>query len=92
MLSLDSTWEDPADTEEIVAWTREHWADMHRFSDGSLYLNFPGFSEEGEELVRSAAGRENFDRLVTLKEDYDAGNLFRLNQNITPTASSSGDK
>jgi len=92
MLSLDSTWEDPADTEEIVAWTREHWADMHRFSDGSLYLNFPGFGEEGEELVRSAAGRENFDRLVTLKQEYDAGNLFRVNQNITPAASPPGKK
>lgn len=92
MLSLDSTWEDPADSEEIVAWTRERWADMHRFSDGSLYLNFPGFGEEGEELVRSAAGQENFDRLVALKEEYDAGNLFRLNQNITPTVSPSGDK
>lgn len=91
MLSLDSTWEDPADSEEIIAWTREHWADMHRFSDGSLYLNFPGFGEEGEELVRSAAGRENFDRLVTLKEEYDPENVFRLNQNITPSASPSGD-
>lgn len=92
MLSLDSTWKDPADTEEIVAWTRERWADMHRFSDGSLYLNFPSFGEEGEELVRSAAGRANFDRLVTLKDEYDAENLFRLNQNIAPTVSPSVDK
>jgi FAD/FMN-containing dehydrogenase/predicted ester cyclase len=85
MLSFDSTWEDPANTEEIVAWTREAWADMHRFSDGSLYLNFPGFGEEGEELVRSAAGQENFDRLVALKTEYDPENLFRLNQNVTPS-------
>lgn len=86
MLSFDSTWEDPANTEEIVAWTREAWADMHRFSDGSLYLNFPGFGEEGEELVRSAAGQENFDQMVALKNEYDSENLFRLNQNVTPTS------
>ncbi|MBX0325595.1 FAD-binding protein [Halomicroarcula sp. F13] len=85
MLSFDSTWEDPSNTEEIVAWTREAWADMHRFSDGSLYLNFPGFGEEGEELVRSAAGQKNFERLVALKDKYDPTNLFRLNQNITPS-------
>ena len=85
LLSIDSTWEDPDDTEENIEWTRELWADMHRFSDGGLYLNFPGFGEEGEELVRSATGQENYDRLVELKSEYDPTNLFRLNQNVKPT-------
>ncbi|WP_458185583.1 FAD-binding protein [Haladaptatus sp. NG-WS-4] len=85
LLSIDSTWDDPADTEENVAWTREVWADMHRFSDGSLYLNFPGFNEEGEELVRAATGEDNHERLVALKDKYDPTNRFRTNQNVTPT-------
>ncbi|WP_265111207.1 FAD-binding protein [Halosolutus halophilus] len=91
MLSFDSTWEDPAKSEEMVDWTREAWADMHRFSDGSLYLNFPGFSEEGEELVRAAHGREIHERLVALKDEYDPENLFRLNQNVTPSGSTRTD-
>lgn len=84
LLSIDSTWEDPADTEENITWTREVWTDMHRFSDGGLYLNFPGFGEEGEKLVRAAHGPKIHDRLIGLKNEYDPENLFRLNQNVTP--------
>lgn len=85
LLSIDSTWDDPADSEENIQWTREVWEDMHRFSDGGLYLNFPGFGEEGEELVRAGHGEEIYDRLVALKDKYDPENLFRTNQNIVPS-------
>jgi FAD/FMN-containing dehydrogenase len=85
LLSLDTTWDDPADTERCVAWTRNAWADMHRFSDGGLYLNFAGFGEEKEALVRAGYGA-NYDRLAALKGKYDPGNLFRMNQNIRPSA------
>ena len=50
-----------------------------------MYLNFPGFLEEGDQLLRDAYG-ENYERLVALKNKYDPTNLFRLNQNIKPTA------
>ncbi len=56
---------------------------MKRFSDGGTYLNFPGFLEEGERLLRDAFG-ENYDRLVEVKSRYDPTNLFHLNQNIRP--------
>jgi FAD/FMN-containing dehydrogenase len=52
---------------------------------GGAYLNFPGFLEEGQRLMRDAYG-ENYERLVTLKDKHDPTNLFRLNQNIEPTA------
>lgn len=84
-LSIDATWEDPAENEEHIAWARDVWEDMHRFSDGGLYLNFAGFGEEGEELVQAAHGEEIHERLVALKDEYDPANVFRLNQNITPT-------
>jgi len=85
LLTLDSTWFDPARTEENVAWTREVWEDMQRFSGGGLYLNIAGMSEDGEDLVRSAYG-STYDRLVELKNRWDPDNLFRMNQNIEPTA------
>jgi hypothetical protein len=28
--------------------------------------------------------RQNYDQLVQVKRTYDPGNLFRINQNITP--------
>jgi FAD/FMN-containing dehydrogenase len=36
--------------------------------------------------VRAAYGAATYERLVALKNRYDPTNLFRLNQNITPTA------
>jgi hypothetical protein len=58
---------------------------MHRFGPGGLYLNFAGFGEEKEDLVRAGYGA-NYDRLVELKTRYDPGNLFRVNHNIQPHA------
>ncbi|MGB3633286.1 MAG: BBE domain-containing protein, partial [Rubrobacteraceae bacterium] len=66
---------------------REVVSDMRRFSDGGIYLNFPGFIEEGQDMMRDAYG-ENYERLVALKDEYDPTNLFRLNQNIKPTEGS----
>ena len=43
--------------EANVAWVRECVADMQRFSDGGMYLNFPGFLEEGQGMMRDAYGR-----------------------------------
>ena len=85
LLSFDTTWTDPAGTERNIAWTRSAWADMRRFGSGGIYLNFAGFGEEKEDLVRAGYGA-NYDRLVELKTRYDPGNLFRMNQNIRPHA------
>ncbi len=83
LVSFDTTWTDPVDTDRAIAWTRAAWSTMHRFSDGGLYLNFPGFGEENEALVRAGYGT-NYDRLVALKANYDPSNLFRMNLHIRP--------
>jgi FAD/FMN-containing dehydrogenase len=83
LLSFDATWTDPVDNERCIGWTRSAWSEMHRFSDGGLYLNFAGFGEEKEALVRAGYG-VNYERLVELKTRYDPTNLFRMNQNIRP--------
>lgn len=85
MFSLDSTWSDPKDDTANIEWTRRCWSDMQPYGDGGLYLNFPGFGEEGTDLVKAAYG-ENFNRLVEIKTKYDPSNLFRFNQNIPPAA------
>ena len=84
LLSIDSTWSDPSETDRNVGWNRALWAEMHAYSSGASYLNFPGLGEEKEALVRAAYG-DNYARLVELKDRYDPGNLFRLNQNIPPS-------
>ncbi len=84
LLGIEANWEEPQDDEANVAWARNCVADMRRFSDGGNYLNFPGFLEEGQDLMRDAYG-ENYERLVALKNEYDPTNLFRMNQNIKPT-------
>ena len=85
LVSFDTTWVDPAATDRSITWTRDAWQTMHRFSDGGLYLNFPGFGEEKEALLRAGYG-PNYDRLVALKTKNDPGNLFRMNLNIAPRA------
>jgi FAD/FMN-containing dehydrogenase len=73
---------DPANNEKITAWTKEYWEAVHPYSAGGAYINFLG--DEGEDRVRAAYGK-NYDRLVTIKNKYDPGNLFRVNQNIKPS-------
>ena len=62
---------------------RETVDEMSAYSDGGIYLNFPGFLEEGDELLSEGYG-VNYDRLVEVKTKYDPGNLFRLNANVKP--------
>ena len=83
MLNVASVWDRPQDSERNIKWTRDLWGEMGRFSRGGLYVNFPGFGEEGEELVRSAYG-VNYQRLVEVKRKYDPTNLFSVNMNIAP--------
>jgi FAD/FMN-containing dehydrogenase len=83
-----SMWAEAAEDEANVAWTKEFDAAIKPFSTGRVYLNFIG--DEGEDRVKAAFGPETYAQLQKLKERYDPGNLFRLNQNITPAGSATG--
>jgi FAD/FMN-containing dehydrogenase len=83
LVSGEASWFDPSQTDDAIAWGRELWAAMGPHSTGGLYLNFPGFAEEKEELVKAGYGA-NYERLAALKAKYDPENLFRMNLNITP--------
>ena len=73
---------DPANKERIVAWARDYWNALHPYSAGGAYVNFM-MEEEGEDRVK-ASYRENYERLVAVKNKYDPTNVFRVNQNIKP--------
>ncbi|MGH2900501.1 MAG: FAD-binding oxidoreductase, partial [Solirubrobacteraceae bacterium] len=83
-IHLLTMWPDPADSEPNIAWTREFAAAMKPYAHGGAYLNFIG--DEGGGRVREAFGPEKYARLEALKDRYDPGNIFRLNQNIPPSA------
>jgi FAD/FMN-containing dehydrogenase len=76
-----SAWSDPADDDRLIAANRAFAEAMRPFSTGGVYLNFTPESDR----VRDAYGEEKYERLVALKDRYDPGNLFRLNQNIRPS-------
>jgi FAD/FMN-containing dehydrogenase len=67
-----------------VGWAKELSANMAPETTTGVYLNFT--SDQGEERVRSAYGPDKYARLVALKDEHDPANLFRLNQNIKPSA------
>jgi FAD/FMN-containing dehydrogenase len=72
---------DPANDQRMIAWAREYWQALHRYSAGGAYVNM--IMDEGQDQVR-AAYRDNYDRLLAVKTKYDPTNLFRINQNIQP--------
>ena len=82
-LSIDAGWQDPADSDRIVSWVRQSWAELRELTDASAYVNFAGFGEENDLLARSAYGR-NFERLRAIKRKYDPENVFHGNINIAP--------
>jgi FAD/FMN-containing dehydrogenase len=75
---------EPATEEAHVAWARALAADLEPHTTAGVYLNYT--SDEGEERVRATYGPAKYERLVALKDKYDPENLFRLNQNIRPSA------
>jgi hypothetical protein len=84
LLGYEANFDDPGAAEENIAWVRDCIEDVRPLSTGAAYLNFPGFFEEGEQLLRASYGEANYEKLVALKARYDPTNLFRLNGNIPP--------
>ena len=83
-VSVMAVWQDPALDAEQIAWAREGAAAIEPWSfSGGGYVNYMQ-ADEPLERVRAAFGRETFDRLQRLKQQYDPQNILRRNQNIPP--------
>lgn len=67
---------------DVVEWARGVTSALG--PDAGTYVNFTG--EADAALVRASYPPDTFRRLVELKNEYDPTNLFRLNQNIAPSA------
>jgi FAD/FMN-containing dehydrogenase len=65
-----------ADDAKNLAWARDSWQALKRFSTGGVYLNFLT-DDEGAERTASAYGSANLARLAELKRKYDPAGLFR---------------
>jgi FAD/FMN-containing dehydrogenase len=78
-------WANPVEDERTMGWVRRLWEALRPFSSGGVYVNYQ-MADEGEDRLRTAYGQEKYERLVALKSKYDPTNVFRLNQNIKPTA------
>jgi FAD/FMN-containing dehydrogenase len=72
---------------ENVRWVQSISEALAPHASRRVYVNYLGQSgDEGVGRVEAAYGPEAYARLVALKNQYDPENLFRLNQNIQPTA------
>jgi FAD/FMN-containing dehydrogenase len=76
-----SMWSDPVDDARMITASRAYADLMRPYGTGGAYLNFTPEADR----VRDAYGEATYARLVGLKDVYDPGNLFRLNQNVRPT-------
>jgi len=83
VVNPEANWEDAADDDVNVAWARDVLTATEGYASGGAYLNFPGFLEEGHDLVRASHGA-NYSRLAGLKKRLDPENVFRRNANIEP--------
>ncbi len=81
VLNVHTRWEGAKDDQRCIDWAREFFDASAPYATGGVYINF--MTEEEGDRVTAAYGA-GYQRLARLKEKYDPGNLFRLNQNIKP--------
>ena len=75
VLNIAGSWEAASEDQAQLAYTRECWQALRRFSTGGVYLNFLT-EDEGAERVRAAYGAATLQRLAALKAKYDPTGLF----------------
>ena len=75
---------DPSKAGILKKWATDYWNAVHPYDLAGAYPNFM-MDDEGEARIKASFG-DNYPRLAALKQKFDPGNLFRVNQNIRPAA------
>jgi FAD/FMN-containing dehydrogenase len=82
-LGVNTGWAFGDDPAEHMAYARGYWQQLKPHTEGFYTVDVPeGTTAQGV----NENYRENFERLVSLKNRFDPSNLFRLNANVHPTA------
>jgi FAD/FMN-containing dehydrogenase len=77
-------WDDAAESDRCIEWTRDFDATMAEFAEAGVYVNF--VAEPSASAVEAGFGPEKYARLVAVKDKYDPDNVFRSNTNIPPSS------
>lgn len=85
---IDALYSDPGETDLHRRWARDFWQALRPFSAGGGYVNY--LADGDRETVLAAYGRDKYERLVGVKDRFDPGNCFAINQNIRPSEAKSG--
>jgi len=85
-VNVHARWQEPADDQRCTDWARDFYAALEPYAMGSTYVNF---IPEGDEALSASIYGPNYDRLRNIKMQIDPENLFRTNQNITPSTTES---
>ncbi|WP_163710395.1 FAD-binding oxidoreductase [Mangrovibacterium lignilyticum] len=81
VMNVHGRWENQADDNKCIGWSREFFKASEPFASAGAYVNF--MTEEEQDRVKAAYG-PNYERLAKLKAKYDPDNIFHMNQNIKP--------
>ena len=88
MVNVAALYERPDEAAVYEPWITDFAATLRQGDDGA-YVGFLG--DEGEGRIREAYPGPTWQRLAEIKGRYDPTNLFRLNQNIRPSAQPTND-
>lgn len=83
LVNIAAVSPDPAALAADRNWVRSVWDALRPLAaSAGGYVNF--LAEQDDDRVRATYGPTKYDRLVLIKTQYDPGNVFHRNANITP--------
>ncbi len=76
-------WDDPADDDRVISWSREFRATLAPHTTGATYANFAA-AEEAEARSRSTYSDTDFDRMARIKSQWDPEDVFHASGHVPP--------
>jgi len=83
MVNVTAAYTRAEDALRDRAWADDFRVALQKGTTGA-YVNF--LADDGLARIREAYPDPTWDRLKTIKQRYDPANIFRLNQNVPPSA------